>query len=476
MKKFLTEDWITTFLSIPLIVFAALSSLLPGGGVKISADLTELGAWLDIAVFFVIAFVLLYVGNRLLDRPVKGIVRSFIVVFAVAILAQWIAKIDAVKYYGFEAVFFSVIFGLIIRNAFHIPEWLKPAIQGEFFIKIGVVCLGATVLFSDVMKSGAAGLIQAVMVVAIVWFFGYLLARKLKVERATAMTLASGCSICGVSACITAAGVAGTEKKYLSYITSVVLIVVVPMIYLMPWLASMIVPLLTDDPTIQSEITGAWIGGTIDTTSGVGASSEMAGEIAQKTAIVVKATQNVLIGVVAFFIALYLSARSGEGGGMQRPSFGIVWEKFPKFILGFVLASALFSILQSNGLLTVGSSGKIIETSMAKNLSTFFFSLSFVCIGMDTRLKDIISRDNRNILFSFLGAQVFNIIVTFLIAWLMFGVVKPALWPSIPVQEAVVESVEPQSQMPAELVIPVEPAAAESDIEIAQFERVQNNE
>lgn len=476
MKKFLTEDWITTFLSIPLIVFAALSSLLPGGGVKISADLTELGAWLDIAVFFIIAFVLLYVGNRLLDRPVKGIVRSFIVVFAVAILAQWIAKIDAVKYYGFEAVFFSVIFGLIIRNAFHIPEWLKPAIQGEFFIKIGVVCLGATVLFSDVMKSGAAGLIQAVMVVAIVWFFGYLLARKLKVERATAMTLASGCSICGVSACITAAGVAGTEKKYLSYITSVVLIVVVPMIYLMPWLASMIVPLLTDDPTIQSEITGAWIGGTIDTTSGVGASSEMAGEIAQKTAIVVKATQNVLIGVVAFFIALYLSARSGEGGGMQRPSFGIVWEKFPKFILGFVLASALFSILQSNGLLTVGSSGKIIETSMAKNLSTFFFSLSFVCIGMDTRLKDIISRDNRNILFSFLGAQVFNIIVTFLIAWLMFGVVKPALWPSTPVQEAVVESVEPQSQMPAELVIPVEPAAAESDIEIAEFERVQNNE
>lgn len=476
MKKFLTEDWITTFLSIPLIVFAALSSLLPGGGVKISADLTELGAWLDIAVFFVIAFVLLYVGNRLLDRPVKGIVRSFIVVFAVAILAQWIAKIDAVKYYGFEAVFFSVIFGLIIRNAFHIPEWLKPAIQGEFFIKIGVVCLGATVLFSDVMKSGAAGLIQAVMVVAIVWFFGYLLARKLKVERATAMTLASGCSICGVSACITAAGVAGTEKKYLSYITSVVLIVVVPMIYLMPWLASMIVPLLTDDPTIQSEITGAWIGGTIDTTSGVGASSEMAGEIAQKTAIVVKATQNVLIGVVAFFIALYLSARSGEGGGMQRPSLGIVWEKFPKFILGFVLASALFSILQSNGLLTVGSSGKIIETSMAKNLSTFFFSLSFVCIGMDTRLKDIISRDNRNILFSFLGAQLFNIIVTFLIAWLMFGVVKPALWPSTPVQEAVVESVEPQSQMPAELVIPVEPAAAESDIEIAEFERVQNNE
>ena len=188
MKKFLTEDWIVTFLSIPLLIFSALASHLPGGGVKISADLTELGAWGDIAVFFAIAFVLLYVGNRLLGRAVKGIIPSFIAVFAIALLAQWIAKIDMVKYYGFEAVFFSVIFGLIIRNVFHVPECLKPAIQGEFFIKIGVVCLGATVLFSDVMKSGAAGLIQAVMVVSIVWFFGYLLARKLKVERATAMT------------------------------------------------------------------------------------------------------------------------------------------------------------------------------------------------------------------------------------------------------------------------------------------------
>ena len=442
MRKFLTEDWIVTFLSIPLVVFAALASHLPGGGVKISADLTELGAWGDIAVFFAIAFILLYVGNRLLGRAVKGIIPSFIVVFAIALLAQWIAKIDMVKYYGFEAVFFSVIFGLIIRNLFHVPEWLKPAIQGEFFIKIGVVCLGATVLFSDVMKSGAAGLIQAVMVVTIVWFFGYLLARKLNVERATAMTLASGSSICGVSACITAAGVAGTDKKQLSYIISLVLIIVVPMIYLMPWLGKMIVPLLTDDPTIQSEIIGAWIGGTIDTTSGVGASSEMAGEVAQKTAIVVKATQNVLIGVVAFFIALYLSARSGNGKGMSRPSFGIVWEKFPKFILGFVVASAVFSILQNNDLLTLDAKGKIIETAMAKNFSTFFFSLSFVCIGMDTRLKDIVSRENRNSLFAFLGAQCFNIIVALLIAWLMFGIVKPALWPTTPEVAKVEEAAE----------------------------------
>ncbi|MBR2867046.1 MAG: putative sulfate exporter family transporter [Alistipes sp.] len=450
MKKFLTEDWVVTFLSIPLLIIAFFAPEL-GGGPKIPDTLTTPEAWMNIGMFFVIALVLLYVGNRLLNRPLKGLLASFIVIFAIAVLAQWIAKLPTIKYYGFEAVFFSVIFGLIVRNVFHVPDWLKPAVQGEFFIKIGVVCLGATVLFSDVMKSGAAGLIQAVLVVGIVWFFAYNLARKFKVEQATAMTLASGCSICGVSACITAAGVAGTDKKQLSYIISLVLIIVVPMIYLMPWLASVVVPLLSDDPAIQNEITGAWIGGTIDTTSGVGASSEMAGEVAQKTAIVVKATQNVLIGVVAFFIALYLSARSTDGKRSNRPSLGIVWEKFPKFILGFVIASAVFSVLQAEDMLTLNEKGKIMETSLAKTFSTFFFSLSFVCIGMDTRLKDIISKENRNALYAFLGAQTFNIIVTMLIAWLMFGIVKPAIWPSTPKAAATEEVVEALPELKATL-------------------------
>ena len=458
MKKFLTEDWVVTFLSIPLLIIAFFASEL-GGGPKIPDTLTTADAWINIGVFFVIALVLLYVGNRLLSRPLKGLLASFIVIFAIAVFAQWIAKLPTVKYYGFEAVFFSVIFGLIIRNVFHVPDWLKPAVQGEFFIKIGVVCLGATVLFSDVMKSGAAGLIQAVLVVGIVWFFAFFLARKFKVEQATAMTLASGCSICGVSACITAAGVAGTDKKQLSYIISLVLIIVVPMIYLMPWLASVVVPLFTDDPAIQQEITGAWIGGTIDTTSGVGASSEMAGEVAQKTAIVVKATQNVLIGVVAFFIALFLSTRSADGKRSNRPSLGIVWEKFPKFILGFVIASAVFSVLQAEDMLTLNEKGKIMVTSLAKTFSTFFFSLSFVCIGMDTRLKDIISKENRNALYAFLGAQTFNIIVTMLIAWLMFGIVKPAIWPSTPETPATEQSAERLTELKAQIPAETEATA-----------------
>lgn len=432
LKKFLVEDWVVTVMSIPLLILAGVAVYLPGHGPKVPANLLTGEAWINIGVLFAIAIVILYIGNRLLSRPLRGLLASFVVIFVIALLAQWIAKIQVIKAFGFEAVFFSVILGLIVRNCFRIPDWLKPAIQGEFFIKIGVVCLGATILFRDVMRSGSMGLLQAIIVVTIVWLTAFFIARRMKVDDRSAMTLASGVSICGVSACITAARVANTDDKKLSYIVSIVLIIVVPMIYLMPFLARLIVPLLTDNPAVQNEIIGAWIGGTIDTTSGVTASSGLFenNDAVQNTAVIVKATQNVLIGVVAFFIALYLSTK-GDNGKSQRPSIGIVWEKFPKFILGFVVASLVFSLCQSYDVFepykvteTTGAI-KLYETDLAKTFSTFFFSLAFVCIGLDTRLKDIVSKENRNVLYAFLSAQGLNIIVTLAVAYLLFGVIKP---------------------------------------------------
>jgi hypothetical protein len=150
-----------------------------------------------------------------------------------------------------------------------------------------------------------------------------------------------------------------------------------------------------------------------------------------------------------------------------------VWEKFPKFILGFVIASALFSILQNHDLLTQDAKGKIIETAMAKNFSTFFFSLSFVCIGMDTRLKDIVSRENRNLLFSFLGAQIFNIIVTMLIAWLMFGIVKPALWPTTEAPAKVEEASQNDNNLTLKIEGIDENTTPDKNIEMVKLEVVK---
>lgn len=424
MKKWLeqlkTEDWVVVAVSIPLLAMAV---FIPAYLPSIPKHLTLLADWQNALVLYFIVLVVLCLGWLMLGRPLKGIVVSLLAVFVVSLLAQLTAAIPQVAYYGFESVFFSVIFGLIIRNVFRIPAWMRPAIQSEFFIKIGVVCLGATILFSDVMKSGAIGLIQAVLVVTIVWFFAYYVSRRLGVDRSSAMILSSGVSICGVSACITAARVAGGDDKKLSYIVSLVLIVVVPMIYLMPWLSHTLLPMIFDDPKIIQEVAGAWIGGTIDTTSGVAASSAIVSELSNQHAVIIKGAQNVLIGVVAFFIALYLSTRGEKNNA--APSLHIVWEKFPKFIIGFVAASLVFSLCQANDLFHLSSKGKWVEPGVAKMFSSLFFSLAFVCVGLETRLKEIISRENRHLMWGFLTAQTFNILITFLIACLLFGVIKP---------------------------------------------------
>lgn len=421
-EKLRHEDWAAVWMGIPLL---ALSLWVPAHLPSVPATLVDEVAWYNIGLLFVIVLAVLYAGCALMGRPMRGLLPSLAVVFALSLLAQVTAKIPVVREYGFESVFFSVIFGLAVRNLWHVPDWMKPAIQGEFFIKIGVVCLGATILISDVMKSGVFGLMQAVLVVAAVWFFAFRISRRMGVDERSAMILSSGVSICGVSASITAARVAGGDDRKLSYIVSLVLIVVVPMIYLMPWLAGLILPHLFG-PEVAQEVAGAWIGGTIDTTSGVVASSEMVGREALSHAVIIKGAQNVLIGVVAFFIALYLSAR-GTAGRAQRPSAGVVWDKFPKFILGFVAASLVFSLVQGSGLMTADAKGKLVEPGVAKMFSTLFFSLAFVCIGLDTRLRDIVSKENRNLLRAFLTAQAFNIVVTFVLACLFFGVLKP-MW------------------------------------------------
>lgn len=419
-EQFKTEDWVVVAVSILLLFMAV---VIPGYLPRIPKSLTGVEDWRNTLLLFFIVLGILYIGWLMLGRSLKGIVISLLAVFGISLLAQITASIPQISYYGFESVFFSVIFGLIIRNVFHIPAWMKPAIQSEFFIKIGVVCLGATILFNDVMKSGAVGLVQAVLVVTIVWFFAYYISRRMKVDQRSAMILSSGVSICGVSACITAARVAGGDDKKLSYIVSLVLIIVVPMIYLMPWLAHILLPLFFDDPKVIQEVAGAWIGGTIDTTSGVAASSAIVSELSNQHAVIIKAAQNVLIGLVAFFIALYLSTRGEKNS--TTPSLHIVWEKFPKFIIGFVAASLVFSIFQVNDLFHVDPKGKLLEPQIAKMFSTMFFSLAFVCVGLETRIKEIISRENRNVMWAFLTAQTFNIIITFFIACLLFGIIKP---------------------------------------------------
>ena len=125
-QKLLVEDWVVVMLSIPLLLLCAFGSYLPS--ISIPTNMLEASAWGKIAMLFVIALVTLFAGNKLLSRPMKGMLGSFVVVFLIAALAMWIGNVPYIKSeLGLEPVFFSVIFGLIIRDSFHLPVSLASA-------------------------------------------------------------------------------------------------------------------------------------------------------------------------------------------------------------------------------------------------------------------------------------------------------------------------------------------------------------
>lgn len=274
-----TEDWVIVLAGVAIL---ALALLFPAGMPAMPKTLTGGGAWLEAGCMFAFLFVLTCLCMAVLGRPVKGIFGSLLAIFAVALAAQAVASVPLFKDLGLESVFFSVIFGLAVSNFFRVPAWLKPAIQSEFYIKIGIVCLGATILFGEILHSGVYALAQAFIVVFLVWYFAFWVSRRMKVDDEMATMLSSSVSICGVSAAIATCGVIKGDNKKLSYIISLVLVCAVPMMYVMPWLAKLVLPALLGDPKVVEEVAGAWMGGTIDTTGAVVASGALLGETAER--------------------------------------------------------------------------------------------------------------------------------------------------------------------------------------------------
>ncbi|MBQ8863698.1 MAG: putative sulfate exporter family transporter [Rikenellaceae bacterium] len=406
MKKLLTEDWVIVFAGM---IILALAVIFPEWMPTMPKTLSSVENWLDAAYMFGFVLVMTYATSLVLRRPVKGVFLSLLMIFALTLAAQAVAAIPAVKKLGFESVFFAVIFGLLIRNCLRVPEWMKPAIQSEFYIKIGIICLGSTILFGEVLKSGVYGLAQSLIVVFSVWYFAYWVSRRMKVDDETSTMLASSVSICGVSAAIATCGVIQGDNKKLSYVVSLVLVCAIPMMYLMPWLAGVL--------GLSQEVAGAWMGGTIDTTGAVVASGSLIGETAAQTAVIVKSSQNILLGVAAFVISLSWAYKGNYKSG-EKPTLGVIWDRFPKFVVGFIVASLVFSFcFEPEVAKTIGK--------VTKGFSNTLFSVAFVCIGLETSFRDIFSRENRRPLYAFLTAQTFNIFVTLAVAYLMFGVLKP---------------------------------------------------
>jgi uncharacterized integral membrane protein (TIGR00698 family) len=356
--------------------------------------------WLGLGLLVVASAGILFLG-----RPIVPFLIGLPTVFILAWFARLLAGNGLFVNWGIEYVIFALLLGLLISNTVGTPEWLKPAVQTEFFIKTGLVVLGASLLFMEVLQAGALGITQAVLVVFVVWYSCFYLCRKLRVDDEFAAMLSTAVSICGVSAAIAACGAIQGDKKKLSYVTSLVLIVAVPMMIVMPWIAKA--------TGMDDLVAGAWLGGTLDTSASVVAAGALISDAAMKTGVIVKFSQNALVGVAAFMLAIWWAFKDRAVGG-ERPRAAVIWERFPKFVIGFVVASALFSFALPADLVT-GTRSALGE------IRTWWFALAFVCIGLETQVVQLAKTEQGRPALAFLGAQTFNVFWTLLLAWLLFG-------------------------------------------------------
>lgn len=409
------EDWAVVILGLLTIFITLAGILVPAPVFKWNSFQDVLTAILtttniEIILFqFVFVLLIAVLGAFLTAKPIAGFIKGFTLVYILTLLALFITGNSFIQSLNLEAVIFSLAIGLSISNFFKIPQWLKDSLSTELFVKIGLVILGSSVIFSNILEAGSLGLVQALIVVLSVWYFAFWVCKKLNIDKELTMMISSAVSICGVSAAIATSGAIQGDSKKLSYVISMVLITAIPMMIIMPYLAQYM--------GLSQAVTGAWLGGSIDTTGAVVASGSLVGEEALKISTIVKFSQNVLLGLAAFAISIYWTLTQTvtvDGERPEKPTLKIIWDRFPKFVIGFIAASLLFSFFVPKE--TVSHvSGSL------KSLQGLWFALAFTSIGLETNFKDLFKENSKKPLYAFLIAQGFNIIVTLIIAYFLFN-------------------------------------------------------
>lgn len=429
-KLWRTEDWLAVWIGFIVIAIACVSVL--SGTFDFSAlkfstwswgeagatNATPLGKqlvsgafWIKFARTLLVLGVLFTIGAKLLGEKTKKYVPAFVGLFVLGVIVRLISAEFTLNRY-LEWAFWALIVGLLVSNTVGVPKWLKPAVKTEFYIKTGLVIMGFSVLFSNIAKFGLYGLgiswVVCPLCIIFMWWFG---TKVLKIDnKPLVITMASATSVCGTSAAIATGAASNCKKTDLTLAVSISIIFTVLMMVLMP--------LIISATNMSPIMGGALIGGTIDSTGAVVVAGTALGEEAQTAAVLVKSIQNILIGFVAFFTALFFATHVNNSGTEKVGAIEI-WTRFPKFVLGFFAASliASFVIQPAAGADQVSAINKVLD-----QYKNWAFVLAFVSIGLDTNFKEIIKQmQGGKVLWLYIVGQLFNIVMTLAMVWVLLS-------------------------------------------------------
>jgi uncharacterized integral membrane protein (TIGR00698 family) len=338
-------------------------------------------------------------GGLVWLRLVPGLLLLAVIGYAGKFTEQSIAQYGKANHLtlpNIEYVLWAILFGLLISNTVGVPKLFRPGVATyDLWLKVGIVLLGARFLLGDVLKLGGVSLLLVAVELAVSIAVMTWLGKRFGLSEKLTSLLAIGSSICGVSAIIAAKGAIEAEDEDASYAIAAILA--------LGALSLVVFPIVGHALHLSDPAFGLWVGLAVDNTAEATAVGALYSETAAKFAVLAKTTRNATIGFVVLGYALYW-ARKGQGTGVANPA-AFLLQKFPRFVLGFLLISLL------------ATAGVFTKPQLADlgNLSRWAFLLTFAGVGLQTDLRAMAKQGFRPFLVGAFGGLAIAVVTLLLV-------------------------------------------------------------
>ena len=403
------DDWWAIWIGLSLVA-VAIALFANGGSIKwiavapqkwshfadVAAQLRTHGG--QYAALFLLWAVSLGAGAAALGIKLSRFLPAFLALYATAAAIYFLGLWDMAAHYNLEPPLVALGLGLIVSNTIGTPRWLEPGLRVEFYIKTGIVLLGAGLPLTLIAWAGPVAIVQAGIVSLVTFGVIYFAAVRLGLDRRLAATLGTGGAVCGVSGAIAVGGAVGAKKDQVSVAISLVVVWAIVMIFVLPLVARSL--------HLSTGVAGAWIGTSeFADAAGLAAAQTYGGYAGNVPGIAGNADaavsaftlmkvigRDVWIGVWAFVLSLIATTRWERTPVQGRPDVGEVWRRFPKFVLGFLVASAVIALV-SKGYDYASYKREVLPGLVAplQAFRTWTFTFAFLSIGLTTKIREFAS-------------------------------------------------------------------------------------
>ncbi len=436
-ELYLKEDWWAIWVGIGIVVVAVLA-FLNGGSIKWIAItphrwhdfgqlVSDFGAHAGQYVSqFILWLVIFAVSTRVMGYKLAEYIPSFVFVYIFSILIFMIGAWDQAHHYNLEPPLVALLLGMLISNFIGLPRWMDSGFRVEYYIKIGIVLLGATLPFTLIVWAGPVAIVQASIVSITTFLTIFFVGKKLGLDRRLCAVLGAGGAVCGVSGSIAIAGAVGAKKEHAPIAITLVIVWAIVMIFFLP--------LVSRAMHLHTGVAGAWIGTSEFADAAGFAAAQAYGNLAGNVpgipgkpddavwgfTLMKVVGRDIWIGIWAFVLALIATTRWERKAGTQ-PNPAEIWWRFPKFVLGFVIASVIITLISSG--YTFAEYNKIVKPELVgpvKALRTWAFIFCFFSIGLTTRFRELSSTGSKPVTAFSVGVLV-NVLLGFLLSTIVFA-------------------------------------------------------